>query len=313
MVANPDYGQMICSLLQPEALNINFTALVDVRTEVPLAVDSARHGRADLLIETKDEILLVEVKTAQFCDLTDNQNFGLDEVGDPKLTGYIAYLKHHQNVGKKVGLCLLSPERWRYRAKVAGEFTMLGNLGIPAKSTTWQVLAARIIPSDVDPLLLEFKRFLETEFMSITFSPDESDLLVNAPLQHSFVSASLKLHELVRQVIKELKILLSEMGGQSFDIRDVWRDSAEDGATIYLRGKKVMWFGMWSVCDWPLVVGVEKEWAPYAKDLNFNGLAPIQNSIPSWRLYQLPDSCFTGTEPMQSVISELRRILSIEK
>src|SRR5665213_2553285 len=79
MLTDEAYGSAICGLLRPKRLNLQLTSHAGVRTQVPLKTFNSKHGRADMLIETKSSVLLIEVKTALDCGLTGNQDFGLDE------------------------------------------------------------------------------------------------------------------------------------------------------------------------------------------------------------------------------------------
>jgi len=109
MLADPEYRKAIGNLLRPNGLDISSDQSADIKTQVLLRAADVVHGRGDLLIETRTAVLLVEVKTDLYCGLTDNQHFGLDDNGNPKIKGYLQYLEQKRLGGSKVGLCVLAP------------------------------------------------------------------------------------------------------------------------------------------------------------------------------------------------------------
>jgi hypothetical protein len=293
MLADPEYGEAMGALLRPDGLNLSYDESADIRTQVPLRAGDTAHGRADLLIETRTAVLLVEVKTDLYCGLTDNQHFGLDDSGNPKIKGYLRFLEEKRLEGFSVGLCVLAPRQWFYRGETEG---YLKQLSIPAHLVQWEKLCARTIASHFTDTVAEFGAFLEGEFMSITFGENESSLVTSDAGLAAFGSASLKLHELVKQATKELK--------------DLWGDSNEHGATVYHGSKPLLWFGTWAVAGWPLVVGFQDKWEVESR-LNVTDLKSVLKPISKWKAYRMPTECFRGDAPLAHVIQTLQRVLKV--
>jgi|ERR1017187_6386209 hypothetical protein len=308
MLADAPYGMAVCELLRPTGFNLQFTELPDIQTQVTLATPGLNHGRADMLIESGSAVLLVEVKTALYCDLTDNQDFGLDDQGKPKLKGYVSYLKYRQQQGAYVGLSLLAPRSWVHRETIRRQ---LAQLDIPTQSRTWEQVCTLSLNPHFGKLAGEFGAFLENDFMDISFAPEEVSLLTSELGLKAFGSASLKLHELVKQAEKELKSILNTSAATGFEVRDLWGDAKEHGAVVYHNGKRALWFGTWSEAGSPLVAGFDERWAVEATQLDFSGLSPVPKRVRQWTTFQLPKECFTGSEPLLNLVLALRRILRI--
>jgi hypothetical protein len=269
MLADVEYGKAVCSLLTPKGLDLSCDQLADIGTQVSLRTAEVTHGRADLLIKTRAAVLLVEVKTDLYCSLTDYQHFGLDDSGNPKIKGYLQYLEEKRLGGVKVGLCVLAPRQWVYRGETAA---YLKQLMIPAHVVTWETLCARTMNTQFTDIVNEFACFLEGDFMSISFGAEESSFVTSDVGLQVLGSASLKLHELVKQAAKELKVLLNTASDRSYEVKDLWGDAKEHGATVYHGGKPRLWFGTWDSAGWPLVVGFQEK--PIRCQLNVSRATP---------------------------------------
>ena len=305
MLADPEYCASVGALLTPHGLTLLCDQSADVRTQVPLQSGDTKHGRADLLIETRSAVLLVEVKSDLYCRLTDNQHFGLDDNGNPKIKGYLQFLEEKRLEGVAVGLCVLAPRQWLYRGETEG---YLKKLSIPAHFVQWESLCARTITSNFTNAVNEFGVFLEGEFMSITFGESESSLVTSDAGLAAFGSASLKLHELVKQAAKELKVLLNSSPPMGYEVRDMWGDSSEHGAIVYRQGKALLWFGTWAVTGWPLVVAFQDKWE-VEPSLDVTDLQSVAKPIPKWKAYKMPTECFHGETPLANVIQTLQKAL----
>jgi hypothetical protein len=156
----------------------------------------------------------------------------------------------------------------------------------------------------------EFGAFLEGEFMSITFGENESSLVTSDAGLAAFGSASLKLHELVKQATKELKVLLNTSSSMGYEVKDLWGDSNEHGATVYHGSKPLLWFGTWAVAGWPLVVGFQDKWEVESR-LNVTDLKSVLKPISKWKAYRMPTECFRGDAPLAHVIQTLQRVLKV--
>jgi hypothetical protein len=302
MLANPKYGTSMCEFLWPPSFALRLDSS-DIGTQINLEIDDVSHGRADLLIQTEKQMLLVEIKTDVYCGLTENQQFGRDEFGQPHLKGYQKYLSLWKERGKQVGLCLLIPETWKNRTKIQGD---LKEFDIPAHVRTWQELGSRTRRLNFGEIENQFGKFLESEFMHIEFDQKESMFLENKEQFAPFITSSLKLHELIKQAYKELKVVLADR--KDLKAQDLWHDSNEHGAMLYKDGKKVLWFGIWAECGWPLVVGYKRDWTD-GELLDMHGLERLSDAPANWITFKLPSRCFTGNEPIQALVSELRQIV----
>jgi hypothetical protein len=291
-------------------MSLETTVPLDVRTQVPLTTrPRSSHGRADLLIENDSTVLLVEVKIDWYCSLTELQDFGLDESGRPKLKGYLKYLEYRKQRGDSVGLCLLAPRSWKYRAQTEQQLGKLRELAIPAQLRTWEDLCKLTVEGRFGDLVCEFGHFLESDFMSISFSENEDSLLASDLGLEAFGSAFLKLHELIKQAAKELRIRLNSRGEIRFEVKDLWGDATELGATVYRGEKRVLWFGTWTRANWPLVFGYDEDWASDEQPLDLTGFQSVPNSTPKWKTFKLPEECFTGNEPLINLVSALLRAM----
>jgi hypothetical protein len=307
MLADLEYGKAICKLLMPDRLNFPYDQCADIRSQVSLRAANVVHGRADLLIETRAAVLLVEVKTDLYCSLTDGQHFGLDDSGNPKIKGYLQYLEQKRLGGARVGLCVLAPRQWLYRSETEGQ---LKQLAIPARLVTWEELCARTMNSQFTGIVNEFGAFLESNFMSISFGADESSLVTSDAGLAVLGGASLKLHELVKQAARELKVVLTTLPGRSYEVKELWSDAREHGATVYQGGKPVLWFGTWDVTGWPLVIGFEEKWE-VEESLNVKGLNGVAKPILKWKTYQMPTECFKGEAPLSHIVQTLKAVLQV--
>lgn len=312
MYAEPLYGITICKLLCPEELAMDFAILPEISAQVFLKTLDINHGRADLLIETKSTVLLVEVKTELYCPLTEKQNFTLDDIGNPQLRGYLQYLECRRQKGDNAGVCVLAPRSWRHRAAIERQFKELRHRGIPARLTTWEAICSRTLQLSYGQSIKEFGAFLESNFMTISFTPEEASLCTSDAGLKACGSFALKLHELVKQATKQLKLQLDTRDITRFEIRDLWADAKEHGATIFRNDKQVLWFGIWGEANWPLVVAFKEKWGIEENQLDLSGLSPISNPIHNWKVFQLPTDCFEGDEPLDHLISALLRVLRVE-
>lgn len=306
MLAQPVYGEAIGAVLTPSGLDLSCNESADIRTQVPLRAGETIHGRADLLIETRTAVLLVEVKTDLYCGLTDSQDFQLDETGNPRIKGYLRFLEEKKLEGLAVGLCVLAPRQWLHRGQTED---YLKQLTIPAHFVQWERLCARTNASHFSDTVAEFGAFLEGEFMSIIFGENESSLVTSDAGLAAFGSASLKLHELVKQASKELKVLLNTSQLTCYEVKDLWGDASEHGATIYHGGKPLLWLGTWAVAGWPLVIGFQDKWEVELK-LNVAHLVSVPTPIAKWKVYRMPAECFHGNTPLAHLIQTVQSVLS---
>lgn len=308
MCADTAYGIEVCKMLQPKGLSLELDKLPEVQTQVMLKAPPLKHGRADLVIESKSAVLLVEVKTDLYCPLTKNQDFGLDDAGRPKVKGYVAYLEHRKQQGFSVGLCLLAPRCWTRRPKIEHR---LHRLEVPAHLVTWESLRMLTTRAHFGKMAQEFGSFLERDFMSISFGEEEASLLTSGLGLEVFASTSLKLHELVKQATKQLKADLNS-GNTRFEVKEPSGDASEHGVFVYRGDKCLIWFGIWDEARWPLVVGVDEKWGDKRQELDLSGLSSVRTPISAWKTFQLPQECFTGPEPLPILVSALKRIVRIQ-
>ena len=290
MLADEAYCVAICDLLRPKELSLQLSPPPKPQTQVHLKTpDAKHHGIADMLIETKSAVLLVEVKLT--CGLTGNQDFGLDDAGRPKLTGYLQYLEYRKREGYSIGLCLLAPRSWKPRPEIENQ---LRQLKIPAQLRKWEdvEVCIRTANPQFGKFVREFGAFLENNLMSISFTEDESSLLTSRPGLTAFGSASVKLQELVKQAAKELEAELAGRSPGKFKVKDPWGDATEYGAVVSREDKHLLWFGIWAVSNWPLVVGYDEKWA----HPDLSGF-PAVKACEEWKAFGLPKECFTGEQP----------------
>jgi hypothetical protein len=310
MLQDSSYCIALCQLLCPQP-GSEWTVPLEIRTQVPLATSrGSSHGRADLLIESNSAVLLVEVKTDLYCSLTELQDFGLDESGNPKLNGYLKYLEYRKQRGDSVGLCLLAPRSWKYRAETERQFGKLRTI-IPAQLRTWEELCRLTVDGEFGSLVHEFGHFLGSDFMSISFGETEASLLTSDLGLEASGSAYLKLHELIKQAAKELRIKLNSGSEIRFEVKDFWGDATELGATVYRGDKRVLWFGTWTKAKWPLIFGYDENWTTDEDSLDVTGFSSVPNSTHKWKTFKLPKECFTGNEPLINLVTSLLHALRI--
>jgi len=301
MLADEAYCVAICDLLRPKELSLQLSPPPKPQTQVPLKTPDAKHGIADMLIQTESAVLLVEIKTELACGLTGNQDFGLDDTGRPKLKGYLQYLEYRQQKGYRIGLCVLAPRSWKHRGVIESQ---LGKLDIPHELKTWEEVCTRTANSQFGKFVREFGTFLESRFMSISFTDDESLLLTSDPGLAAFGSASVKLQELVKQAATELEARLTGGSAVKFNVSVPWGDATEYGAIVDREDKHVLWVGISAESNWPLVVSYEETWV----HPDLNGLPEVK-ACEGWKAFGLPKECFTGEQPMFNLVKELVSVL----
>jgi hypothetical protein len=156
---------------------INLTAPVSPE-HIHVEKHLGEHGRADILIDSPDILMLIEVKTALGCQVTGKQHIIASEAG-----GYISYLLSKSNGKPDVRLVYLVPKGWNRLAETRLElenYKASGGINISVAITHWEDITSLTQGDEQrDGLSLvdEFHLVLAERFGPTTFSQEELQLM----------------------------------------------------------------------------------------------------------------------------------------
>jgi hypothetical protein len=250
-------------------------------------------GRPDLRISNPALTALVEVKTKPNRGFTDNQR--LDKDAD----SYIQYLKESPGERRYV---FLVPMGWKRRSELIGlrdkqaEDCQRHNIQVVIRY--WEEILALLKDSAlVDPLLQEFKTFLEEDFQVIAFDNKEFRMMKSGDFPGQF------------QAVRGLELLIDSLMGKisSKDYKPLaWGDRNEYGFLI-TRGNRegLLWVGSWMLamkeCGAQLCYGVEEDSRKFHPAVvnEFARLCPEHKAIGEpgarWLIGKVPDKIvFSG-------------------
>ena len=171
-------------------------------------------GFADLLIQTKNLSVIVEVKTAEGRDLTGRQ---LIDVPDDDPDSYISYLAGKAKQGFAAHLIFLIPSDWKYRIDVEGEIEKFKNKGrtkaVVVKQLTWSDLSrtlTSITPAVEASLFTELINLLNAQFTPAHLTDEELKMLKNGNFTPHMAVKLYKIIEDVHSLAKKAKLPVSE-------------------------------------------------------------------------------------------------------
>jgi hypothetical protein len=202
-------------------------------------------GVADLLIQTKDLAVIVEIKTEAARGLTGKQLLIDGPDDDPE--SYVSYLASKAKEGFDAQLIFLIPPDWKLRSDVESvikEFKDEGRTrGVVVKQLTWLGLSRFLTdgPSVVEmSLLREFRNLLSTRFTPVHLLHMELEMLADG---HFTLITAVKLYKIVTDV----RSLAKKAGLPVTPI-----ESAESyfGFTLKREQSGLLWFGCLPTFPW---------------------------------------------------------------
>ncbi len=260
------FQRMILELLTDDCCNSNNVASSQIVTEKWLNA----HARADIVIDSKDLLMIVEVKLSEFCDRTEDQ-----------VWKYADYLRSDPSKRNKV-LAYLIPSRWIHRTQTEKDLEAIMKEGatgqraaIKTCMVTWEQVCLKIqspFRQPCDPLVQEFGVLLKPRFGSVSFTDEEIKFMYGKDFLEAF-SRVRKVEKIVDElkVRCETKFREKNKGVAAKENQfEVWREnSLEDTYGIYfVKGKDVpdgaakelLWIGIRDVTAGRLSFGIETAW-----------------------------------------------------
>lgn len=143
--------------------------------------------------------------------------------------------------------------------------------------------------------------------MKMSFASEELKLFEPENGVDCFISASLKLHELVRGSAFKLKSRLDALEIGAIEIA-FYQGENQHGFDVLIDGKRAYWFGCWRNAAWPLVVATKDDEDAARIALDFSGLE-ASKPVGTWHVYRLPLSCLAADEPITDTVTLLFGIL----
>jgi hypothetical protein len=239
-------------LLRDSVFRASFLSFLTERSETPIVgIDEIKEqtylpnrGVADLLIQTKDLSVIVEIKTEEARGLTGRQ---LIDGPDDDPDSYVSYLASKAKEGFDAQLIFLIPPDWKHRSDVESvikEFKDKGRTrGVVVKQLTWLGLSRFLTdrPSVVEmPVLREFHNLLSTRFTPVHLLHMELEMLTDG---HLTLIMAVKVYKIVADV----RSLAKKAGLPVTPI-----DSAESYFGFVLKHELLglLWFGCLPTFPW---------------------------------------------------------------
>jgi hypothetical protein len=202
------YTQLLCNMLRRDGkFRDDFFSLIGVpispmnASRIQTQKGLEGHGQADILIESSNIYIIVEVKTESLRRMTDNQL-----LSTPK--GYLRWLERKLADSAEGWLIYLVPANWELLEDKKDEILVyqrdVGNTGVHVSVILWEDVISLMPESKQSrgfSVLEEFRSLLCERFGPITFDDKEVELM----LSESFpVGMFLKLNALIDAVRLDL-------------------------------------------------------------------------------------------------------------
>ncbi len=143
--------------------------------------------------------------------------------------------------------------------------------------------------------------------MKMSFVSEELKLFEPENGVDRFMSASLKLHELVRGTAIRLRSKLDALDRGVVEIA-LYHGENQHGFDVLIDGKRAYWFGCWRNAGWPLVVATQEDDDAADIALDFSSLETA-DPVGSWQVYRLPLSCLATEDPIMATVTLLHGIV----
>lgn len=189
-------------------------------------------GRPDVLLSAEDTYILVEVKVSRWRGLTKYQ--ALDDQ-DVDVGNYLHYLE--KRLERNRLLVLLVPPEWEMTPEVRAQIQKRKDL---VEQVTWDKVlnvVERLSRSTGDVLLFEYYELLNKQFARLSFTQEETAVLIHDAGSLRTVQ---KLNNLVDKVVKKGK----NKGYKFGDARK--NQEMEYGVYFNVGNDELLWFGIWT-------------------------------------------------------------------
>jgi hypothetical protein len=231
------FTELLCNLLMRDEFRTRVMPLLipeSLASSIPAeAITTQEHaedcGRPDIVIQTSNVCLLVEVKLNPRRGLTAYQEPSGCEENDKKR---YSYFLSRQNVQHK-WLVFLVPANWIYSEKLHAFKAVPRNDQIQINICYWEhILGA--LQGISDPILEEFRKVLMRHLALLTLSPDELQAVHTDNFPNSF------------RAIRKSQIIIDQIAESQ---KHEWEKKNRQSYGFYLgvNGKCKLWFGLWEV------------------------------------------------------------------
>jgi len=243
-----DFANAFLEVMLPQNLRDLASEQHEAMTQVTLP---GHHGRADLLINAKHFLLLVEIKRDPYCGLTDNQ-----DVRDSINRGYIPYLRQNARQDQIPIFSFLAPASWVHSQSVRESQSRL--LELESSFCTWEQVSLAISRGSFKPFVIELGKLLKRDLMTIEFTEEEiSKLRADDRIRNS---ASLKLAKTIAYIQKLLKEQDTSKFCFKMNIGTLDRSAKEAGFEVSIDDRKALWIGIWDETSFAAVAAVRTTW-----------------------------------------------------
>lgn len=217
----------------------------------------------DMVLEGADVIVVVEIKTTEWCCLTDNQP-----------NTYLKWLHAYPHTANKYFVFLVPPGYVHWdaydRGKEKFENEHKGHSLNVLDKTDWLDFVTAIEESGITETSIyaqDFCEMIRRRYTSSGISFSLAELEVQDVYSKNAATAMRKILSLIQKVYEHLKL--------AYDIRTVfnnfWWENGERGFYVQAGNEDVLYFGLWML-HWqdtgnPLCFGVNRDWNPKIVEL----------------------------------------------
>lgn len=265
-------------------------------------------GQTDLMIESSELCIIVEVKTALHRGCTEAQKLKVDG------NNYLSYLQDQHNVGKEVALAFLVPHNWKFREEVKEEIACLKKIGternVPVTQVFWEDILGRLPKEDIRPgtsLAMEFRLFLAEHFGPINFETEEIKLMFAPEFP-------------LRTILKLNAVLDGIRIKAGKDASEAYCDKEESGFFLKKGKRNLLFVGYW-LAFWdanytfPICFGVENN-TPEIRAAFGDAFREVYGKDPvtfeyqteTWTMGWIPEEHFSSIDAVDEIWARLEPI-----
>jgi hypothetical protein len=294
MNKDDQFRERILALLLTETGPFPGTLRVDGQKRLP-----KRRGQPDLVIESSQWYVIVEVKTERHCARTKRQELGATN-------GYLSHLQSLKD-GRRVALIFLVPQNWKFRRTVENDVKQKhGKQGVSIALKTWGELMT-VLPNEgkADSFLYQFRLLLAERYGSIEFEEEE-------------VSALFKSEISIKTILKFNAVLegLRQKAGKR-NTSSMNMDKDESGFFLIKGSRWLLFVGCWQTFwndghEYPICFGTEDE-SPKVKEAFRNafrkGFESEAIQFGKWTMGWIPEEDFrVPDDPVEKIWAKLEPI-----
>ena len=217
-------------------------------------------GIPDIIIENKNIIILVEVKTSLYTGLTSNQ---------PE--NYLSYLKKYE--AKNKYFVALIPKKYQHIQKIKDSLSDENNITISSHIVTWESLASSLEKSELSKMnqyVYDFCHHIKKKYLfkKIQLSYKECSFMYEKS-----TATGLKK---VLNIVDKLMIIIQDKGYSiEKECNNKWWDNGAYGFFINSKDDNYLlwvgvWFDYWENSGIPLCYGIQERWEDDKADIVAN-------------------------------------------